>query len=60
MRSLGLVNDKVQINQQALDDYAKVFSQPLTQVHIQALAALFGWAPADVLAVTTEGLSSEL
>ncbi|KAG2553919.1 hypothetical protein PVAP13_9KG628300 [Panicum virgatum] len=37
------------ISEQALKQYAKIFEQTLSQEHIKALAALFGWnAPTDV------------
>lgn len=36
-----MVNEHDAIDQQALDDYAKLFEQPLSESHIKALAALF-------------------
>lgn len=48
MRSLGIIDDEQEhINQKAMNDYAKMFEQPLSVAHVQALAALFGWAPPD-------------
>jgi hypothetical protein len=36
------------LEQDALEEYGRLFSKPLTQEHVAALAALFGWAiPAD-------------
>lgn len=43
MKSLDIIGENAAINQQAQDDYAKLFSQTLSKSHIGALAALFGW-----------------
>jgi hypothetical protein len=39
MQTLGVIGDNVGIDQQAQEEYAKLFSA----THIAALAALFGW-----------------
>jgi len=46
MRALNMNVDeeRERISQQALDDYAQRFKQPMPTSHIKALAALFGWA----------------
>jgi hypothetical protein len=46
MRALDMdvVEEREQISQQILDDYARRFKQPLPSSHTKALAALFGWA----------------
>ncbi|CAD6257196.1 unnamed protein product [Miscanthus lutarioriparius] len=44
MRSLGIINEHEGINQQAQNDYAKLFGQPLSDSHLQALTALFFWS----------------
>jgi hypothetical protein len=48
MRSLDIISEQEGIDQQALEEYAKFFTQPLSTSHIQALAALFGWSSPDV------------
>jgi hypothetical protein len=49
MRALHVIQESEGINQDALDEYGKLFGQPLPASHVQALAALFGWAtPEDV------------
>lgn len=46
MRTLGIVDDdRVRVDQRALDNYAKLFRQSLSRGHIQTLAAHFGWVP---------------
>jgi hypothetical protein len=48
MKALKVVGELEDINQQAMKDYAKLFVHPLSQTHVGALAALFGWsAPVD-------------
>jgi hypothetical protein len=47
MRSLSIIGETDGIDQQAKEEYAKVFSEPLSDSHIQALAALFGWSSLD-------------
>lgn len=44
MCTLEVISEHEGIDQQAQDDYAKLFSQPLSDSHIQALAALFKWS----------------
>ena len=44
MRTLELIEEHEGIDQQALDEYAKLFEQPLPNSHLQALAALFHWS----------------
>jgi hypothetical protein len=43
-RTLGIWADQEGLAQEALDEYGRLFSKPLTQDHVAALAALFGWA----------------
>jgi hypothetical protein len=43
-RRLGLMQDREVLEQDALEEYGRLFSKPLTQEHVAALAALFGWA----------------
>jgi len=47
MRSPDIISEQEGIDQQALEEYAKFFTQPLSASHIQALAALFGWSSLD-------------
>ena len=50
MRALGLIGESAGIDQQSLEEYCKLFtgSASLPDIHVQALAALFGWvAPVD-------------
>jgi len=49
MRSLDIISENEGIDQQALDDYAKLFGHPLSDSQLQALAALFNWSLPDDL-----------
>jgi hypothetical protein len=49
MRSLDIIGENEGIDQQALDDYAKLFVHPLSVSQLQALAALFNWSLPDGL-----------
>jgi beta-glucosidase/6-phospho-beta-glucosidase/beta-galactosidase len=49
MRTLELIEEHEGIDQQALDDYAKLFAQPLPDSHLQALATLFHWSLPEIL-----------
>lgn len=44
MRALDAIGEFERLDQQALDEYAKLFGQRLSEVHVQALAALFKWS----------------
>lgn len=44
MRSLGFGSAQERVQPDDQDKYAKLFSQPLSETHIRALAALFGWS----------------
>lgn len=33
------------ISDEALEAYVRLFDQPLTDIHIRAILALFGWEP---------------
>lgn len=54
MRSLDINGDNEGLDRQALDDYAQLFNQPLSESHIQALVALFGWAPSEDVCLQTD------
>lgn len=47
MRSLGLSVPNECLQQQELDEYAKLFQHPLSDFQINALASLFGLVPPD-------------
>ena len=49
MRSLDIISENEGIDQQVLDDYAKLFGHPLSDSQLQALAALFTWSLPDDL-----------
>jgi hypothetical protein len=49
MATLHIISETEDISQEAIDAYAKLFSQPLSQCHVEALAALFGWSAPSVL-----------
>jgi hypothetical protein len=42
-----LEEEREQVSQHILEEYAQRFQQPLSPLHIKALAALFGWLPPD-------------
>jgi hypothetical protein len=43
MKVLKVIPENGSIDHQAEEDYKKLFSEPLSDTHMQALAALFGW-----------------
>jgi hypothetical protein len=43
MRSLGVIGENDSIDKQAQEEYARLFSEPLSATHLAALTALFGW-----------------
>lgn len=47
IKCLGLLQDVEKVSQEALDNYCKLFLNPLTDAHLSALAALFGWKVED-------------
>jgi len=49
MRALNIIGETEGIDQQSLDKYGKLFtsSSSLLHTHVQAMAALFGWATPD-------------
>jgi len=49
MATLHIISETEGISQEAIDAYAKLFSQPLSQCHVVALSALFGWSAPSVL-----------
>lgn len=57
MRTLEVIQEQEGIDDVALQNYAKLFSQPLSDTHLFALACLFGWRMPDELA---EGNSNAL
>jgi len=57
MRSLDVLRDQDGIDEAALDEYAKLFSQPLSDTHSLALACLFGWhTPEELIEGSSEAL----
>jgi hypothetical protein len=42
--SLHLAVELEHVDRKILNDYAKLFRHPLSESHVQALAALFGWS----------------
>jgi hypothetical protein len=44
MKSLNIIGENDGVNQKAQEDYSKLFSEPLSSTHLQALPALFGWS----------------
>jgi len=47
MRARDIIGEHEGINKEAQRDYSKLFTQLLSSSHIQALTALFGWAPPE-------------
>ena len=49
MRSLNIIDEHEGITQHAQEEYFKLFGQPLSDSHLQALTALFNWSlPEDL------------
>jgi hypothetical protein len=42
MRSLGIGGEQERLQQEDIDEYAKLFKQLLSEAHVRALTALFG------------------
>lgn len=49
MRTLNIIEEHEGITPNALDEYFKLFGQPLSDSHLQALTALFNWSLPEVL-----------
>jgi hypothetical protein len=50
MRTLQIITESKGISQEAIEGYKKLFTHPLSQCHIEALSALFGWStPPDLV-----------
>jgi hypothetical protein len=47
MLKLGLTSDQEALGSEALEEYSHLFTKPLSQSHVAALAALFGWHVLD-------------
>jgi hypothetical protein len=43
MKALDIIGENGSIDQQAEEEYARLFSEPLSDQHVQALATLFRW-----------------
>ena len=57
MQSLDVLCDQDGIDEAALDEYTKLFSQPLSDTHSLALACLFGWhTPEELIEGSSEAL----
>jgi hypothetical protein len=49
IRTMDIVNAKEVISDEALEKYGRLFNSPLSESHIKALSALFGWSvPVDI------------
>jgi hypothetical protein len=55
MRALHFDANREWIPQTTLNEYARLFLQPLSAMQIQALASLFGWALPGVEGAQVEG-----
>jgi hypothetical protein len=49
MKAVGIIADNVGIDQRAQEEYADLFKTSLSDTHVKALAALFGWQLPDHL-----------
>jgi hypothetical protein len=49
MKAVGIIADNVGIDQRAQEEYADLFKTSLSDIHVKALAALFGWQLPDHL-----------
>jgi hypothetical protein len=54
MLKLGLTSEQEAPGPKALEDYSRLFTKPLSQSHVAALAALFGWHVPDLEQATRE------
>lgn len=57
MQTLEVLGEQDGIDETALEEYAKLFSQPLSDTHLVALACLFGWrTPDEFVQGSSEGI----
>jgi hypothetical protein len=56
-RSLQIIGEQEGIDQQAQEEYAKLFQGPLSDSHVQTLAALFKWSIPAALIQEEDGMS---
>jgi phosphodiesterase/alkaline phosphatase D-like protein len=55
MQAVDILTEHEGIDQQALDDYARLFGQALSDSHIRAFTALFNWSLPDDFGSGNEG-----
>lgn len=55
IRKLCLANEGEVISDDALQAYVQLFEKPLTDTHIKAILALFGWEPSVLPLFADEG-----
>jgi hypothetical protein len=48
MRSLDIISEKNGVSQQAEEEYSKLFENPLSDIHMISLAALFNWSIPEI------------
>lgn len=56
IRKLCLANEGKTISDKALQVYAKLFGHPLTDGHIKAILALFGWEASSLPLMEQDGM----
>jgi hypothetical protein len=44
---LNVTNSQVAVTDELLEEFGQLFNKPLSNSHIKALAALFGWSVPD-------------
>lgn len=59
IQKLCLANEGEVISDEALEAYAKLFEQPLTEVHIKAILAVFGWEPSVLPLMGHDGVAED-
>jgi hypothetical protein len=55
MRALDIIGENEGINQQAQDEYAKLFGHCPSTTHIQAMTAMFNWSLPEDLGLGADG-----
>jgi len=56
IQAVDILTEQEGIDQQALDDYVRLFGQALSDSHIRALTALFNWSLPDDFGPGNEGI----
>jgi hypothetical protein len=60
LRAMGIIKEQEGITEQAMEDYVKLFANPLTDAHLEALTTLFNWSISEFSDSNQEGIDRVL